>query len=125
AAGVFLDARYRASRDRVLYRQTVSRMAGQSVRFGARRAGVGPARLERRPGRRRAAPVDRAERADPGREPGSRRRVVRHDGRTGGKDPPPRAETMSIPSERLPFRATLAEYEQQAEGLRAGWTAGD
>ena len=37
AAGLLLDARHRAGRDRVLHRHAVSGVAGQSVRVGARR----------------------------------------------------------------------------------------
>ena len=37
AAGVFLDARHRAGRHRVLHRQAVSGVAGRPVRVGARR----------------------------------------------------------------------------------------
>ena len=63
AAGVLLDAGHRAGGHRVLHRQAVSRLAGESLRVGARRARARSARAQRRPRDRGRAAADADQRA--------------------------------------------------------------
>ena len=95
AAGVLLDARHRAGRHRVLYREALSRVAGRPVRVGARRPRARAPGPEGRSRRRRRAPADRAERADPRRHRRSRRRALRAHRRRQRQDSATGARTTS------------------------------